>query len=261
VEPVAAEIVFGKPGVTVTITEAAYCGIPFTGTLRTSDGEVAFEIHPATKGQEIESSYTCVTRERSHVTGQGDLAGVLSGRLRKGENPVRSLRGNLELTARDGRFYRDPIIFRILSLLSVTEIFRGRLPDMGEKGLQYLSLSVQGDLEDGKATVTSVLDGTVDMVGHGTLDLVARKYDLQILVAPTTTMNVVIRKIPVLGHILGGTLIQIPVGVTGTFDDPKVSLLEPAAVGKNLLGIVERTFLLPVELIRPVLPGEKNMER
>jgi hypothetical protein len=260
-EPVSAEIVFGKPGATLTTVESAYCGIPFTGTLRTFDGEVAFEIHPAVKGQEIESSYTCLTRERLGMTGRFDLAGMLTGRLREGENPVRSLRGSLELTARDGRIYKVPVILQIFSLLNVTDIFRGRLPDMGKEGLAYRSFSYRDEIEDGKATVTAVLNSTVDMVGIGTLDLVAREYDLQILVAPTTTMNAVIRNIPVLGYILGGTLIQIPVGVTGPFESPKVSLLEPEAVGKNLLGIFERTFLLPVELIRPALPGEKNVDR
>jgi hypothetical protein len=261
VEPVSALIDFGKSGATVTIAEAAYCGIHFTGTLRASDGEVAFEIHPAAKGQEIESSYVCGTKERLDVSGRFDLAGVLSGRLRKDENPLRSLRGNLELTARDGRIYKAPVILRILSLLNITDIFRGGLTDMGKEGLPYRSFSHRVEIEDGKATGTGVLDSTVDMIGYGTLDLVDRKYDLQVLVTPTTTMNAIIRNIPVLGYILGGTLIQIPVGVTGTFEDPKVSLLEPAAVGKNLLGIVERTFLLPVKLIRPVLPGEESRDR
>ena len=62
-------------------------------------------------------------------------------------------------------------------------------------------------------------------------------------------------KIPVLGYILGGTLVSIPVAVRGDFDDPKVTPLEPAAVGKGLLGIVERTFKAPAHIISPILPG------
>lgn len=132
---------------------------------------------------------------------------------------------------------------------------------MRKEGLQYRSLANRGEIQDGNATVTMVLDGDLPMVGHGKVDLVTQKLDLQILVAPTKTTNTVIRKIPVLGHILGGTLVQVPVRVTGTFEDSKVSLLEPAAVAKNLLGIAERTFLLPVELIRPVLPGERKVDQ
>ena len=260
-EPVNAEIALGKSGVNLSITESAFCGVPLTGTLRTSSGEVAFELQPAAKGQDIESFYNCLTEEQGRVTGRFDLAGKIEGRIRHGEDPVRSLRGNLDFTARDGRIYRTPVLSRILSFLSVTELFRGRLPDMRKEGLQYRSFANRGEIEDGNATITAVLDGDLPMVGHGKVDLVTQEFDLQFLVAPTKTTNTVIRKIPVLGYILGGTLVQVPVRVTGTYEAPKVSLLEPAAVARNLLGIAERTFLLPVELIRPVLPGERKVDQ
>jgi len=101
---------------------------------------------------------------------------------------------------------------------------------------------------------------TVDVVGQGRVDLAKREIDFQALMAPFKTVNSVIAKIPLPGRILGGTLVEVPAKVSGTTADPKVSLLEPEAVGKILLGIVERTFLLPVELIRTFLPGEKNMD-
>ncbi len=263
VEPAAAEITLKKSEVTLTVTEAAYCGIPFTGTLRPTPGEMAFELRPNAKDGDIESVYDCLTDDKGRVTGRFDLAGEVNGRVREGEDPVRSLRGNLDLTARDGRFYGTPILSRILSFLSVTDIFRGKIPDMWKEGLEYLSMSSRGEIRDGNATITEyVLDGTtVDVVGQGRIDLSTRELDFQVLVAPLTTVNSVISKIPLLGYILGGKLVEVPVKVSGTTADPKVSLLEPASVGKNLLGIAERIFLLPVELIRPVLPGEKSVDR
>jgi len=260
-KPANAEIALGKSGVSLTITESAYCGVLIAGTLRTSPGELLFELQPAAKGQDIESFYNCLAEEQVHVSGRFDLAGKIEGRIRQGEDPVRSLRGNLDFTARDGRIYRTPFLSRILSLLSVTELFRGRLPDMRKEGLQYRSFTNRGEIQDGNAMITAVLDGDLPMVGQGKVDLATQEFDLQILVAPTKTTNAVIRKIPVLGYILGGTLVQVPVRVTGTFEDPQVSLLEPAAVARNLLGIAERTFLLPVELIRPVLPGERKVDQ
>lgn len=258
VEPASAEIVFGKPGVSILITDAAYCGIPFTGTLRPSPGELEFELRPAAKGQDIETSYTCLHRENHKMTGRFDLAGEVSGHFREGENPVRSVQGNLDFIIRDGRIYRNPVLSRILSLLNITEIFLGRLPDMSKDGLQYRSYTDKVEIRSGNATITPVLEGTLDMVGHGQIDLVTLESDIQILVAPTKTMNAVIRHIPVIGYILGGTLFQIPVKVSGNIEDPKVSLLEPAAVAENLMGIAERTFRLPVKLIRPALPDERN---
>ena len=263
VEPAAAEIVFGKRGVTVTATDAAYCGIPFTGTLRATPGEMAFKLQPNAKDGDVDSVYDCLTDEKGRVTGRFDLAGEVTGRVRESEDLVRSLRGNLDFTARDGRIYGTPILSRILSLVNVTEVFRGKLPDMRKEGLKYLSFSIRGDIEDGNVTLTEyVLDGTsVDVVGHGRIDLATREIDFQALVAPFKTVNYVVGKIPLLSRILGGTLVEVPVRVSGDIADPKVSLLEPAAVGKNLLGIAERIFLLPVELIRPVLPGEKSVDQ
>ncbi|MGB3095776.1 MAG: AsmA-like C-terminal domain-containing protein [Candidatus Deferrimicrobiaceae bacterium] len=225
VEPATAEIVFGKTEVIVTITEAAYCGIPFTGTLRATSGEMAFELRPNAKDGDIDYVYDCLTDEKGRVTGRFDLAGEVTGRVREGENPVRSLRGNLDFIARNGRIYGATLLGRILSFLNVTEVFRGRLPDMSTEGLNYISLSIRGEIRDGIGTITEyVLDGTtVDVVVQGQVDLVTRELDLQMRVAPFKTVNYVIGKIPLLGRILG-KLVQIPVKVSGTTADPKVSL-------------------------------------
>jgi len=263
VEPAAAEIVFGKSGVTLTATEAAYCGIPFTGTLRSTSGEMSFEIRPNAKEGDVDSVYDCLTDDEGRITGRFDLAGEITGRYRKGEDPVRSLHGHLKYAARNGRIYGTPIYTRIFSFLNLTELFQGKIPDMVTEGLDYTSNSVQGDLRDADFTITEyVLDGSsIDVVGEGRVNIDTRECDITMLVAPFTTMNYVIRKIPLLGYILGGSLVEVPVKVSGTTGDPKVSLLEPEAVGKNLLGIVKRVFLLPVELIRPLLPGEKSVDR
>ena len=225
VEPAAAEIVFGKPGVTVTITEAAYCGIPFTGTLRTTPGEMAFELRPNAKDGDVDSTYGCLTDDKGRMTGRFDLSGKVEGRIRKGEDPVRTLRGNLDFTARNGRVYRATLLGRILSLVNITEVLRGRLPDMRTEGLAYISLSTRGEIQDGIQTITEyVLDGpTVDVVMHGRIDLVTRELDLRMRVAPFKTLNWVVAKIPLLGRILG-TLVHVPVQVSGTTAAPKISL-------------------------------------
>ncbi|MGB7971282.1 MAG: AsmA-like C-terminal domain-containing protein [Candidatus Deferrimicrobiaceae bacterium] len=261
VEPAAAEIVFGKSGLTFTTTDAAYCGIPFTGTLSAIPGETSFEIRPNAKEGDADSVYDCLTDDKGRITGRFDLSGKVEGRVREGDDPVRSLRGNLDFTTRDGKIFGTPIFTRVFSFLNLTELFRGKVPDMVTKGLDYNSYTIRGDLRDGDFTITeSVLDGkTIDVVSEGRINIDTGKCDITMLVAPFTTMNYVIGKIPLLGYILGGSLVEVPVKVSGTTADPKVSLLEPAAVGKNLLGIVKRIFLLPAELVRPLLPGEKSV--
>jgi hypothetical protein len=67
----------------------------------------------------------------------------------------------------------------------------------------------------------------------------------------------IVGKIPVVGHILGGSLVSIPVKIKGKLSDPEVTFLSPAAVGSAFFGIIERTIKLPITIIEPVLPGKK----
>ena len=87
------------------------------------------------------------------------------------------------------------------------------------------------------------------------MDFIRWEENLKVLVSPLGTVDAVVRKIPILRYILAGTLVTIPVAVRGDISDPKVTPLEPAAVGEELLGIVERTLKVPARIISPILPG------
>jgi hypothetical protein len=57
---------------------------------------------------------------------------------------------------------------------------------------------------------------------------------------------------------VGGNLVSVPVKITGPVEDAKITFFSPSAVGEELLGIVKRTFKLPVTLVEPLLPGEEK---
>ena len=71
------------------------------------------------------------------------------------------------------------------------------------------------------------------------------------LVAPFSRIDQLVRNVPLLGYIIGGTLTSVPVGVSGDIRDPVVVPLGPRAVTSHLLGIFERTLKLPGKLITP----------
>jgi len=142
---------------------------------------------------------------------------------------------------------------RIFSYLNVTELLRGKLPDLGKEGFAYRTLTVRGEVNDGKVLLGELaMDApSMGIAATGEVDLLRREEDLKVLVSPFGTVDAVVGKIPILGYILGGTLVSIPVAVRGDLDDPKVTPLDPAAVGEGLLGIVERTFKVPAHIISP----------
>ena len=105
------------------------------------------------------------------------------------------------------------------------------------------------------------IDGqSLDLIAQGEVDLGEQKIDLVVLVAPFSTINWVIRNIPILGKIMGGTLITIPTRVSGDLGNPDVVFLSPTAVGTRILTLLENILKLPVEIISPILPKEKGQE-
>ena len=106
---------------------------------------------------------------------------------------------------------------------------------------------MKGKLKDGvyKIDESSVDGPSVRMVWKGTVDLVDKKVDLVVLVSPLKTLDSIVKYIPVIGHVLGGALLTIPVQVVGDLQDPHVIPMSPAAVGSEFLGYMKRVFRLP----------------
>jgi hypothetical protein len=77
-------------------------------------------------------------------------------------------------------------------------------------------------------------------------------------VAPFKTVDRIVKYIPLIGNILGGTLVSIPFRAIGELGDPDVIPLSPTAVGAGLLGILQRTLTLPITIIQPVLPDSEQ---
>jgi hypothetical protein len=103
-----------------------------------------------------------------------------------------------------------------------------------------------------------LVSSTAHMAMRGSIDLGKQTFDLTVLVAPLTTVDAVVKRIPIVREILGGSLMTIPVRVTGPFDQPKVDAVPPSAVADELTGIMKRTLKLPFKIMEPIIPGKKE---
>jgi hypothetical protein len=257
--PFQAEISFIPDRVRVDVTKANLCGISTPGTVIVTSQGLSLNFQPVSKNQDLTSTILCLLAERVRMTGDFDLMGSIQGQG-ESEKLAQLLRGNVELGAQKGRIYRLNLLSKIFSFVNVTGIVAGRLPDFRDKGLAYDSVKVKVDLQNGKIVVKEgTLQGpTVGIASSGEIDPKAQKIDFTVLVAPFRTVDYVISKIPLVNHILGGTLISIPVKVTGDLEDPRVRPLSPSAVESDLLGIMERTLGLPFRLIHLFLPKKEE---
>jgi len=260
-EPFYCSISAAGDTVNVTVTKGNLCGISTPGTLNISPKGIGLDFKLLAKNKPLTETITCVSKESVAIEGTLDFEGEIKGEG-MGTQLIKSLHGPYKFTARDGVFKRDPLLSRILSLLNVTEIFRGKLPDLASEGFAYNSITAEGNLKDGKVHVQKVLvDGSsMNLAGYGNIDLLEDNLDLKVFAAPFKTVDRIIRILPIVGYLLDDTLVSIALKVTGKLQDPKVAYLPVEEIGSGLLGIMKRTLDLPVKVVAPIIPvsGKKK---
>jgi len=248
--------------ITVTVEDARICGISTPGTLTFRPQEISLAFGPSAQQQEIETTTSCLLHEKAKAEGRFDLSGEFAAR-----GPAAGLRqalsGKFVYKGGKGRFYSGvqlQTIDAILAVLNVTEVFRGKLPQLGRDGFGFNSLEAKGKIRGSQLVLEElVLDGlTMTLAAKGVYDLADGKVNMTVLVAPLKTVDAIIKLIPLVRDILGGSLISVPVSVKGDLQKPTITILPPEAVGEGLLGVVKRTLQLPVKIIEPLVPGEKG---
>jgi hypothetical protein len=245
--------------VEVNIEEAKLCGISTTGVLKVTGQKLSFDVRPVSGGRELESTAKCLLDETVRMIGDFEL----KGRVYAEADPkdlFPALRGNLKFQAKNGRIDYWVGLARILEFVNLTEVYKGKIPDMGKEGLSYKLITLIGSLQDGKLIIKeATLDGhTLQMAAQGEIDLAEGKVDLTVLVAPLRTVDRIINLIPLVRYVFAGTLLSLPVKVSGDLKDPKVTALSPSAIGSELFGMMKRTLGLPFRVIEPFMPRKKE---
>ncbi len=260
-KPVKGQIKFFDKERTIQIDEANLCGIQTSGHIHFTPEAIRRAFHGSASNQSLRDTLECLWGREDLITGSYDLkADITFQEEKKGDDPIESLRGTVEFNAENGRIYRFGLLARIFSVVNITEILRWRTPDLMGEGLAFNTLVAQGVLEGETLVLEEViLDGpSINIFTIGSLNFRENTLDLTVTLAPFRMVDFIIDRIPLLGHILGGNLISLPVRVSGSMDNPVVSPLSPQAVGDRLIGIMKRTLTLPFRLIDPILPQEEE---
>ena len=260
VNPLKADLSFKPDEVVITVNEAVVCNISFQGQLKVKEQTLEIFLTPTAVNQMLTPAVACITDQKHLATGTFNLNGQLLSKSKPDEF-LRSLSGEVAFSAEKGRIYRFGPLAKILSILNVTEIYRGEIPDLTGEGFAYHGMTISANLEGGKLIMQECsIDGvSMGIACEGNIDLLEKKIDLIILVAPFKTVDRLVKFIPLIGHILGGKLISIPFRAKGDLADPDVIPLHPTAVGSEVLGILERTLKLPITIMQPVFSsGKKN---
>ncbi len=241
-----------QPGtVKVETTDAKLCGVSLPGELLVDESKVSLMAKPTAVNEPLEPCIVCLGGKKAIIDGSFSLNGELRAEGKKGDL-VKSLRGSLEFDAKEGRIYRFDVVSKIFSVINVTEIYRGQLPDLAREGCAYDGIKVRATVDEGKLSLDeAVVDSRcMKMVWSGTVDFVTQTVDMVVLLAPLRTFEKLIGYVPLIGRMFDG-VISVPVKVSGEIADPSIIPMSPSAIGSKLIGIMKQVLQAPLKVVSP----------
>jgi hypothetical protein len=252
-KPFHANISFDQEYVDVTVTDATLCDISFPGSIKFTSQELSLAFQPLSDDKDLKSVIACLWGSSGHMTGRYGLKSKIGG-AGKGDEIVQSLSGDLTFSATAGRIYKGGLLAKVFAFLNFTEIFRGKLPDLVNEGFAYKSIEATSGIKGSTLNIEKVfIDGSsMNIVSTGTVDLISEQVDLEMLVAPLKTADFILGKIPLIKDITKGTLVSIPLRVSGDIDNPKIVYIPASAVGSGIFNILKGTLEAPVKIIEPM---------
>jgi hypothetical protein len=257
--PFQATALLSPNGIRAEIERGDVCGIGTAGRVDFIDREIGLDLSFSVANGQLESTSLCLTDNRHALTGSYSLNGQVTGQGAP-EKVLQSLRGQFDFSARDGQFQPSANVGALESTfnyLNEKGDFNVEFPDLNREAFPFRSIRFQGTVQ-GMTLVNDqlVIQSTLYIVsGDGRVDLEHQHIDARGLVTVRLPGNRIIRRIPLVGSILGGSILGIPVRVVGPLENPTVTYLSPTDVGAELLNIPVRILGLPLEAIRLFTPN------
>jgi len=252
VAPLLASLELERERIALDVAEADLCGLSLPLSVMAAPKRYEGRISIHTKNESLERIAHCLSGERLVLTGDVDLDVELRSQGTPAEL-VRNLQGTVNVQARKGRVHKFGLLGNLLAYVKGQGLLEKDTPGMDREGFPYQELNVKAAIGGGKVTVdeSNFLSPALGLVATGTVGIPDGKAALTVLVAPLGRVDRLIGKIPVIGYIFGGSILSVPVQVSGDIRDPLVLPLDPRAIASRVVGIFERTFKLPGKLFMP----------
>jgi hypothetical protein len=253
ITPLAATLALEERRARIDLTQAQLCGISFPLTLEATPGNMSVTARLHAQKQQLEKAVRCLSNESVQITGDFDLDADLSTHG-DSEELARNLKGTVTAEVRDGRIRKFVLLGNILSMTDIATLLKEGGPKLDEAGFPYRTISLKGRFQAGRFIVdeSGLRSDALGLAATGWISITDLQSRLSVLVAPLGRLDQIVRKVPILGYVIGGTLTSVPVGVSGDIRNPLVLPLGPEAITSELKGIFTRTLKLPENILAPL---------
>jgi uncharacterized protein involved in outer membrane biogenesis len=203
--------------------------------------------------QKLEETAQCLSQENLLLTGPMDLR-VDVRTEGQASQLLQNLKGTVSVDVRNGTVTKFALLGNILSMQNVVALATEGGPKLGADAFPFRQLSAKGHFESGRIYIDEGVfhSNAIGLGANGWISLTDFQSRLTVLVAPLALVDEAVRKLPVLGYVVGGTFTSLPVGVSGDIRDPTVVPLGPRAITDEMMGLLGRTLSLPTR----VVPGK-----
>ena len=134
-------------GIRADIERGDLCGVSTIGKVDFTGGEIGLDLSLSVPDGQLESTSSCLTKNRYVLTGSYSFKGQLAGQGVP-EKVLQTLRGEFEFSARDGEFQPSPTVDTALEAtfqyLNEKGDFNVAFPDMNKESFPFRSLRIQG---------------------------------------------------------------------------------------------------------------------
>ncbi len=226
------------------------------GWIQPTEEGIRFEIKPRISNMEAKAFLRTLLQmgeeEKVMVSGRVHISKVeLRGEGENFQKVKESLNGRMKLEIEEGVIERFNILSKIFSILNVSQLLKGRLPDLKTRGLPFHQIMANIYVKDGVASTDDfVVDSdAMKITLIGKVDLGKNQIDARIGVHPLVTLDTVLSKIPIIGYVLTGKekgFLSFIYEVSGDLDDPKIEAIPIKSLGQGFWGIIQRLLETPL---------------
>jgi hypothetical protein len=226
------------------------------GWIKPTEKGVRFEIKPRFSNMEANTFFRTLFQkgeEKVEVTGRVHVDKVeLQGEGEDFQKMKESLEGSFRFEIEDGVIERFNILSKIFSILNVSQLLKGRLPDLKTKGLPYHQILANFYVKGGVASTDDFLvdSDAMRITLLGKVDLGKNSIDVRVGVHPLVTIDTILSNVPIAGYILTGkdkAFISYFYEVKGNLDDPKIEAIPLKSIEEPSWGVIKRLLETPLK--------------